>query len=108
MPLTDFKPGPTRFLRLQTIAMTSPFLSVDAFRLAIAEAKAGKHVGAYMEIVPAFEKLLPSDRLATLDTEWMERRAKKVKAETDRLEHELKTYKNNLIKESIRVCLPCF
>jgi COP9 signalosome complex subunit 1 len=105
LPFTDSKPGPTRFQRLQTIALTSPFLSAEAFRLAIAEAKAGKNVGAYMEIVPAFEKLLPNDRSAQLDTDWMENRAKKVKAETDRLEHELKTYKNNLIKESIRVGL---
>jgi COP9 signalosome complex subunit 1 len=36
---------------------------------------------------------------------WMEATTKQVKAETDRLEFELKGYKNNLIKESIRVGL---
>jgi hypothetical protein len=33
----------------------------------------------------------------------MEKKNKQNKAETTRLEHELKGYKNNLIKESIRV-----
>jgi hypothetical protein len=83
--------------------LTSPYLSADAFRLAIADTKNGKNVEAYIETVGAFEKLLPIDALAQLDTAWIENKTKKVKAETDRLEHELKTYKNNLIKESIRV-----
>lgn len=43
--------------------------------------------------------------MASLDTDWMERAAKQVAAETERLEIELKGYKNNLIKESIRVRL---
>jgi COP9 signalosome complex subunit 1 len=101
--LADPIQGPTRFLRLQTIATTSPFLSADAFRLAITEAMAGKNVDAYVETVAAFEKLLPNDPMAQLDATWIENKTKKVKAETDRMEHELKTYKNNLIKESIRV-----
>ena len=37
------------------------------------------------------------------DLAWMEKKEKQNKAETTRLEHELKGYKNNLIKESIRV-----
>lgn len=40
---------------------------------------------------------------AQLDTKWIEHMQKVIKAETDRLEHELRGYKNNLIKESIRV-----
>lgn len=35
----------------------------------------------------------------------MDRMTKQTKGETDRLELELKGYKNNLIKESIRVSL---
>jgi hypothetical protein len=41
------------------------------------------------------------------DPAWMEKKDKQNKAETTRLEHELKGYKNNLIKESIRVSFPC-
>jgi hypothetical protein len=39
------------------------------------------------------------------DSAWMEKKDKQNRAETTRLEHELKGYKNNLIKESIRVSL---
>jgi hypothetical protein len=35
---------------------------------------------------------------------WAEKTSREVKEEQDKLEHELKSYKNNLIKESIRVC----
>lgn len=37
------------------------------------------------------------------DLAWVDKMTKQVKSETDRLEAELKGYKNNLIKESIRV-----
>lgn len=52
----------------------------------------------------ALAEVAPNESEAVLDTEWVDRTQKLVKAETDRLEHELKGYKNNLIKESIRVC----
>ena len=45
----------------------------------------------------------PNDPDAISDTTWIERMNKVVKVETDRMELELKGYKNNLIKESIRV-----
>ena len=37
------------------------------------------------------------------DLAWVDKMTRQVKVETDRLEAELKGYKNNLIKESIRV-----
>jgi len=40
---------------------------------------------------------------AAPDLNWVDTKQRQVKAETDRLEGELKGYKNNLIKESIRV-----
>lgn len=52
----------------------------------------------------ALAEVAPNESESILDTEWVDRTQKLVKAETDRLEHELKGYKNNLIKESIRVC----
>lgn len=47
--------------------------------------------------------LRPLDPEGSLDREWMEKKQRQMKAETDRLERELKGYKNNMIKESIRV-----
>lgn len=46
------------------------------------------------------------DTLGTVDTDWVESKQRQVAAETERLELELKGYKNNLIKESIRVSAP--
>lgn len=45
----------------------------------------------------------PRDALATSDAEWIEKTNKTNEQETERLEHELRGYKNNLIKESIRM-----
>ncbi|KAF3482075.1 COP9 signalosome complex subunit 1 [Arthroderma uncinatum] len=53
--------------------------------------------------VEALSRVAPSDSEAILDTEWINHTTKVVKADTNRLERELKGYKNNLIKESIRM-----
>jgi len=89
--------------RLVTIAYSSTFLSADAFRLAIRQAKEGINVDLYGSLVDEFGKLLPDDPLAQKDAEWMQNQRRKAKTQTDRLEHELRQYRNNLIKESIRV-----
>lgn len=48
---------------------------------------------------------LPSPmELAPLDTKWVDEVVGKNQAERVKLEVELKTYSNNMIKESIRVC----
>lgn len=38
-----------------------------------------------------------------LDSPWVETTQKRARAQTEKLEAELKSYKNNMIKESIRV-----
>jgi COP9 signalosome complex subunit 1 len=85
------------------IGNCSTILSTDALRLALAEAKSGKDVSRYERAVQALAKVAPSDPEATLDRKWVDHKKQTVRAETDKLEHELKGYKNNLIKESIRV-----
>lgn len=96
--------GRTRLIRLTLIASTSSFLATDALTIAIEEAKKGSDVGIYLDLVRLLHEINPSHPLATADKSWTDRKVKLVKAETERLEHELKGYKNNLIKESIRVC----
>lgn len=71
--------------------------------MAVAEAKGGKDVAAYQRAVYSLAVVAPGDSDAAIDQEWVDRTLKTVKADTERLEHELKGYKNNLIKESIRV-----
>lgn len=95
--------GRTRFDRLYLIGTCSSYLSTEALKAAIAEAKSSKDVLRYERAVAALAEVAPKEGEAIPDTEWVDRMKKIVKAETDRLEHELKGYKNNLIKESIRV-----
>lgn len=98
--------GRTRFERLFLIGKCSTILSLDALRLAVAEAKSGKDVERYELAVEALGQATPNDPDAVLDQRWVDVAKQTVRAETDKLEHELKGYKNNLIKESIRVGSP--
>ncbi|KAL2854246.1 26S proteasome subunit RPN7-domain-containing protein [Aspergillus pseudoustus] len=95
--------GRTKFNRLYLIGTCSTYLSVEALKAAIAEAKSGKDLSRYERAVQALSEVAPHDAEAVVDREWAERLQKVVKSETDRLEHELRGYKNNLIKESIRM-----
>lgn len=80
-------------------------LCVDALKASIAEAKRGRDTQRYREAVECLRIAAPSDQDATFDQTWLETQEKANKAETNRLLTELKGYKNNLIKESIRVGL---
>ena len=96
-------PGHTRLDRLLTIGRHSLPISHEAFVLALAEAKRGKDVQSYLDAVHSFQRIWPGDPTAVADQTWMEEKSRQIKGETERLEGELKGYKNNLIKESIRV-----
>jgi COP9 signalosome complex subunit 1 len=102
---SDTFKGFTRIDRLHHIGSHSPYLALDAYRLATAEAKKGKNVNLYLQLVEELSGIAPQDPAALVDTTWAEKRAQETQREQDRLEHELKSYKNNLIKESIRVWL---
>lgn len=104
MPIADLFLGHTRIDRLHHIGSHSPYLALDAYRLAIAEAKKGKNVNLYLLLAEEISGIAPQDPAALTDTTWAEKKAQEIQREQDRLEHELKSYKNNLIKESIRVC----
>lgn len=95
--------GRTRLERLYLIGTTSIYLSVDALHAAIAEAKQGKDVNFYTLLTDRLHSVAPEDPLGIPDVQWCERKAKEVKVELESLEQQLKQYKNNLIKESIRV-----
>lgn len=103
-PSADPIVGHTRIDRLHHIGSHSPYLALDAYRLAIVEAKKGKNVDLYLQLAEEASGIAPKDPAAFTDTAWAEKKAQENQREQDRLEHELKSYKNNLIKESIRVC----
>lgn len=95
--------GRTRYDRLYLIGTCSPSLANEALKAAIAEAKASKDIIKYEKAVRALSEVAPSDPEATLNSAWVQETQRSVNAQTERLEGELKGYKNNLIKESIRV-----
>ncbi|KAF2501278.1 PCI-domain-containing protein [Lophium mytilinum] len=95
--------GRTRLKRLEHIAMYSSYLAVDALRMAITEAKQGADENLYLSLTELLQSISREDPLATPDVEWAERTFKANKLKQEQLEGELKAYKNNLIKESIRM-----
>ncbi|KAL8774676.1 MAG: hypothetical protein Q9209_000615 [Squamulea sp. 1 TL-2023] len=95
--------GKTRIDRLLLIGTTAPLLSSEALKAATTEAKQGRDVSKYNAVIAAMREILSGDVNTAPDLAWMDRTNKQVKAESDRLEAELKGYKNNLIKESIRM-----
>ncbi|KAJ6009849.1 hypothetical protein N7522_004865 [Penicillium canescens] len=95
--------GRTRYDRLYLIGTCSTVLSIDALKAAIAEAKSSKDVSRYEKAVRALAEVAPTDPSASLDNAWIQSTQRYVRTQTERLEHELRGYKNNLIKESIRM-----
>ncbi|KPM39661.1 COP9 signalosome complex subunit 1 [Neonectria ditissima] len=95
--------GRTRYDRLILIGKSSVALCVDALKAAEAEAKAGTDVTRYREAWDCLRVAAPGEPKAQKDNGWIEATERANKAETARLEAELKGYKHNLIKESIRM-----
>lgn len=60
-------------------------------------------MGRYDAALNAMREIVPNEAKNLRDLSWVDKTMRQVKAESDRLETELKGYKNNLIKESIRV-----
>ncbi|UNI16321.1 hypothetical protein JDV02_002759 [Purpureocillium takamizusanense] len=95
--------GRTRFERLLFIGKTCVPLCVEALKAAIREAKNGSDVSRYKEAWECMRWAAPHEPEAQRDEAWIDRTEAANKTETARLEAELKVYKNNLIKESIRM-----
>lgn len=99
----DKIPGRTKFERLYLIGLSSTYIGVDALKLAVREAKAGRDIRRYLEALQGLQALGPHEPEASRDQSWVDKVEKQNQADLHRLEGELKGYKNNLIKESIRV-----
>lgn len=98
--------GRSRYDRLLHVGKHSKVLAFDALRAAVREAKKGDDVARYREACLYLQAVAPNDEEAQIDQEWERKKQEQNKKETLRLENELKGYKNNLIKESIRVRSP--
>lgn len=72
--------------------------------MAVAEAKRNPDVHNYHDALELLQSITGSnDGKESEDNIWVAQQEKKNSAESKRLENELKQYKNNLIRESIRV-----
>lgn len=89
-------------LRLAHIAKRCPPLERQSLTLAIAAAKKGKDVQLY-ERLCELARSLSSQDLGAPDSAWTSRTEEANRRELSRLEGELRGYKNNLIRESIRM-----
>jgi COP9 signalosome complex subunit 1 len=85
------------------IAENCPPLATDALLLAVAQLKLTKDVNLYKEVVQLLHSINPNLPESQPDNLWVDTTWRTNKATTDRLEAELKNYKTNLIKESIRL-----
>jgi len=103
-PVSNSLLGRARFDRLFLIGRSSVHLCVEALKAAVVEAKRGRDVQRYRDAVECLRIASPSEPEATLDQTWVDAMETANRDETHRLTAELKMYKNNLIKESIRVC----
>ncbi|KAF3915147.1 hypothetical protein ABW20_dc0103232 [Dactylellina cionopaga] len=95
--------GRMKVTRLMFIGNHCPPLAQEALKTAINIIKADKDVRLYRQAIQALQVYSPNDPDSKLDEEWIEKTTREVKQKTDRLEAELKSYKNNMIKESIRI-----
>ncbi|KAJ3360360.1 cop9 signalosome complex subunit [Allomyces javanicus] len=98
--------GRNRIDRLIFIGERCPLLAVDAFRLALGLIKAETmDMIKYKKTLFFLNEALTHRGLPNedTDTDWMDATQRAVRVQTDKLESELKTYKNNSIKESIRM-----
>ncbi|BFZ64426.1 hypothetical protein YB2330_005569 [Saitoella coloradoensis] len=96
--------GNTQILRLLFIAERCPELAVDALRAAITLIKEKTlDVRRYIDAVEHLQRISPDAAEAKLDDQWIEQTSRKARSQTEKLESELKSYRNNLIKESIRM-----
>ncbi|RYP78307.1 hypothetical protein DL770_006906 [Monosporascus sp. CRB-9-2] len=95
--------GRTRFPRLLLIGQSSVPLCVDALKAAIHEAKRGRDIQRYRDAWECIRIAAPSEPEAQWDESWVANTDRQNKMDTHRLETELKGYKNNLVKESIRI-----
>ncbi|CAK5279986.1 unnamed protein product [Mycena citricolor] len=104
--------GRTVIDRLLHIISCCPSLAPEAFALAVQHIHQSRDTSQYSRVLSVYEQVasipgassLPAaSDIATLDTKWADETIAKNSAERSKLEVELKTYTNNMIKESIRM-----
>ena len=93
-----------------------PSIAPEAFQLCMQYIHQSRDPSLYQNLCQAYEQLASNTEvpvpglmdLSGLDTKWADDMLSKNQSDRVKLEVELKTYSNNMIKESIRVSLGCY
>jgi len=107
----SLRTGHTVVDRLIHIVLSCPSLAPEAFQLCVQYIHQSRDPSLYQNLLQAYDQVascteisLPNPMdLAELDTKWADEVLTRNQADRVKLEVELKTYSNNMIKESIRV-----
>lgn len=101
--------GPIKIQRLMFIADHCDSLRIEALKLALSHIKESTYnVQMYSSTYSKLAEALkmsgqnPESVIGPLDTSWIEQRSKKGQLKLEKLDTDLKNYKSNSIKESIR------
>ncbi|KAI9106133.1 26S proteasome subunit RPN7-domain-containing protein [Phlyctochytrium arcticum] len=94
--------GHTKYERLLFIAERCPPLAAEAYRMALAEIKKTMDVNKYTNVYLKYQEAR-GEGADPIDQTWVETTRTAQRQKSERLERELKDYKINLIKESIRM-----
>ncbi|KAJ3051471.1 COP9 signalosome complex subunit 1 [Rhizophlyctis rosea] len=97
--------GHTKINRLTFIADHCPPLAVEALKMALSELKGTGDTVRYHDVYQQLLRVSQSQNVhcPPMDNSWYNATSDAAKTKRNRLEQELKNYKNNLIKESIRM-----
>ncbi|KAH8549334.1 26S proteasome subunit RPN7-domain-containing protein [Umbelopsis sp. PMI_123] len=98
--------GHTKVSRACFIAERCPALEVEAYKIALVETQTNSlDTQKYEHIITRLNAALKARNEPELpvDKEWIQTTQKQAKATAEKLEAELRNYKNNMIKESIRM-----
>ena len=103
--------GRTAIDRLIHILTIAPAIAAEAYQLCVQHIHQSRDPALFQNLLQAYEQLAPPEGvalpnaldLAQLDVAWADEAMQRNQADRVKLEVELKTYSNNMIKESIRV-----
>lgn len=97
--------GHTRVTRLEFIGDYCPPLRIDAYQIALKDLLNTFDTDTYFRIAKKLNDALTAQgkNLFVVDTDWVAKTHKTASNKQERLEAELKNYKSNYIKESIRM-----
>ncbi|KAI8923449.1 26S proteasome subunit RPN7-domain-containing protein [Entophlyctis helioformis] len=103
--MANYKDVNTRIDRLLFIADRCVPLQIDAFTMALKELRTTVNVEKYQATVVKLNEVLTMQHMKPLqpDSQWKTATLTESRIKADQLEAELRTYKANLIKESIRM-----